>query len=92
MKLIVEIIGLFSSTKGSLAEALIKTKIVLHKIGHKELTEWVNNELNGYTNEDQVPPYRVLRAQVLANMANISFQATAHPVPTMYLKDFYRKN
>ncbi len=65
MKLIDEIIEILSSSDGNLTDALIKTKIVLHKIGHKELIDWVNSELNGYPNEDQVPPYRILRAQVL---------------------------
>ncbi len=70
MKLINDVIGVLSDGDGSLTEALIKTKVVLHKIGHKELVDWVNNELNGYSDTDQVPPYRILQAQVLANIAN----------------------
>lgn len=92
MKLIEEIIDLLSSSGGNLTDALIKTKIVLYKIGQKELIDWVNSELNGYPNEDEIPPYRILPAQVLANMANISFQATAHPLPTMHLEESYREN
>lgn len=91
MKLIDEIIELLSSSDRNLTDALVKTKIVLHKIGHKELIDWVNNELNGYPSEDQIPPYRVLPARVLANMTNISFQANAHPVPIMHLEDSYRE-
>lgn len=92
MKLINDIIDLLTDGDGSLTEALIKTKVVLHKIGHKELIEWVNNELNGYASTDQVPPYRILQAQVLANMANMAYQVNAHPIPTMHLKDSYRES
>ena len=92
MKLISEIIDLLSNEDGSLTEALIKTKVVLHKIGHKELIDWVNNELNGYPDDSNLPSYRVLPAQVLANMANMAYQVNAHPIPTMHLKESYRES
>ncbi len=92
MKLINEIIELLSNGDGSLTEALIKTKVVLHKIGHKELIDWVNNELNGYSDTDELPSYRILPAQVLANMANVAYQINAHPIPTMHLKESYRES
>lgn len=47
MKLLNEIIDALSSQDSSLTDALLKTKVLLHKIGHKELVEWVNRELNG---------------------------------------------
>ena len=74
MKLLEDIIDALSSKDGSLTNALLKTKILLHKIGHKELTEWVNKELNGYSESDIIPTYRVFRAKVLANAANIAYQ------------------
>ena len=52
MKLVDEIIDILSSDKGKLSDALIKTKVLLHQIGHKELVSWVNNELNGYSNKN----------------------------------------
>ena len=42
MKLINEIIEILSSDTGKLSDGLIKTKVLLHKIGHKELVPWVN--------------------------------------------------
>ena len=47
MKLVDEIIEILSSDNGILSNALIKTKVLLHKMGHKELVMWVNKELNG---------------------------------------------
>lgn len=55
-----EIIGLLNSEQGSLTDALLKTKVLLHQIAKKELAGWVNNELNGYADGTDLPPYRVL--------------------------------
>jgi hypothetical protein len=85
MKLLNDIIELLSSQKGSLTDALLKTKILLHKIGHQELIQWTNNELNGYPDRDSVPPYRVLQGQVLANVASMVYQFNAHPIPLGHL-------
>ena len=41
-----EIIEILSQEKASLTDALLKTKILLHQIGKKELVEWVNNVHN----------------------------------------------
>ena len=85
MRLAEEIIASLSSEDSSLTGALLKTKVLLHKIGHKELVGWVNSELNGYSESDELPKYRILPSQVLANMASIAMQATAHPVPLAHL-------
>ena len=92
MSLVTEIIETLSSQSGSLTEALLKTKVLLHKIGHQELVEWVNNELNGYPEQDSVPNYRILPAQVLANAANRAYQITAHPIPVGHLDEEVRES
>jgi hypothetical protein len=84
VKLLNEIIEALSSQDSSLTDALLKTKVLLHKIGHKELVEWVNNELNGYSTID-VPEYRMLPANILANMANMAYTAESHPIPLHHL-------
>lgn len=91
MKLLNEIIDALSSQGSSLTEALLKTKVLLHKIGHKELVEWVNHELNGYPHNAELPEYRVLPAQVLANLANMAYQVNSHPIPLGHLDDEVRE-
>ncbi|TJY59979.1 response regulator receiver protein [Sinimarinibacterium sp. CAU 1509] len=90
MKLLDEIVDLLSDQSASLSAALLKTKILLHKLGHKELVEWVNHELNGYPEDQELPPYRLLPAQVLANLANMAYQVNAHPIPLLHLEEGYR--
>ncbi|MCK5100082.1 MAG: hypothetical protein KAR45_18370 [Desulfobacteraceae bacterium] len=82
MKLIDEIIEILSSNNGKLSDALIKTKVLLHKIGHKELVPWVNSELNGYHDRDIIPEYRILPAQVLVNASKygLSSNITSYPI------------
>ncbi len=86
-----EIITVLGNEQASLTDALLKTKILLHQIGKKELIEWVNNELNGYPDEAEIPQYRVLRSIVLANFANLRFRAEAHPIPLGHLDAEKRK-
>ena len=90
--LIDEIIQLLSTDEGSITEALLKTKILLHQIGHRELTGWVNQELNGYADGVEVPTYRVVHAQVVGTLVNIRMRATGHPIPLGHLTDTQRQS
>jgi hypothetical protein len=85
-----DIIELLSSPSGSLSEALLKTKVLLHQIGKKDLVGWVNNELNGYS-DGKVPEYRIVSAEVKANFANGAWSYTAHPIPLAHLSDTLRE-
>lgn len=85
MKLIEEIIEILSSEDGKLSTALLKTKVLLHKIGHKELVPWVSSELDGYKTGETVPEYRIIRTELKGNFANLAYQYTSHPIPTYHL-------
>ena len=92
MNLLNEIIDALSSQNGSLTDALLKTKVLLHKIGHQELVEWVNNELNGYPDGGNIPEYRILPAQVLVNASNMAYQVISHPIPLGHLSREQRES
>ncbi len=85
MSLVDDIVAALSSQDHSLVDALLKTKVLLHDIGHKELVPWVNSELNGYSEDAELPTYRILPAQVLANVAGMAVQFTNHPLPIGHL-------
>lgn len=87
MKLIDEIIEILSSENCNLENALIKTKILLHKMGEKSLLTWVNQELNGYDNLESIPNYRKIKNIVVGSFQNYSNRYTNHPIPLMHLKD-----
>lgn len=85
MKLIDDIIELLSNKDASLSEALLKTKVLLHRIGQKALAEWVSHELNGYPDPTQLPSYRILSAHVRVHAANIAWRYENQPIPLSHL-------
>ncbi len=91
MILLDEIIALLSDGKGSLTDALLKTKVLMHKIGHQELAEWVKDELNGYPAGKEVPPYRMLEGRVLGRLQNSAWIQDRQPLPISHLPEKERK-
>lgn len=85
MKILDEIIDLLSDEKGSLTAALLKTKVLMHSIGHAELAEWVNDELSGYPKDKPVPPYRVVGGRVAGNIQSMVMIQSNVNLPTMHL-------
>ena len=79
-----ELITSLSDQSAPLTEALLKTKVLLHKLGHAELTEWVNNELNGYPLEvDLLPSYRRLTGVIKGNISNGAWRYESQPLPVI---------
>jgi hypothetical protein len=87
-----DIINSLADDTKSLTGALLKTKILLHKLGAPELVAWVNSELNGYTNSEELPPYRIVHGVVKANVSNIAMRYSDHPIPVMHLVKKAREN
>jgi AbiTii len=87
MKLLDEIIDLLADENASLNSALLKTKVLMHTIGHAELAEWVNDELNGYPKDKPLPPYRIVGGRVAGNIQNmVMIQANVN-LPTYHLPE-----
>ena len=91
MKLLTDLISELSEPQPSLIDALVKTKVLLHRVGRRDLVEWVNNEINGYPDEALLPSYRVVPAHVKGNVTNNACSYTDHPLPTMHLTKDQRK-
>jgi len=90
MKLLDEIVDLLSDEKGSLNQAMLKTKVLLHRLGNEELAVWVNGELNGYKAGQEVPQYRVVGAQVFGNVTNGVMRHLNFLLPVSHLSDVAR--
>lgn len=87
MKLLDEIVDLLSDENGSLNQAMLKTKVLLHRLGNEELATWVNGELNGYKAGQEVPLYRVVGAQVFGNVSNGAWRHPNFLLPVSHLPD-----
>lgn len=81
-----DIIAILSDSKGSLTDALLKTKVLLHTIGKKELASWVTHELKGYP-DDNVPDYRIVSAEVHGNLMNFRMAMSDQLMPLGHLTD-----
>ena len=68
----------------------MKTKVLLHRLGRKELVGWVNLELTGYPNEVPVPEYRVLSGQVRSTISDGMHIHNDQPLPTVHLGEDLR--
>lgn len=89
MKLISQIIEDLTEDNKSLNASLLKTKVLADKMNNDSVFAWVNNELNGYPNVNELPEYRILPASATGTFAN-RFQVLKNvPIPTMNLdKEF----
>lgn len=66
--LILELQNLAQAGGTDLAELLRRTKVVAVKLRLPELEAWVEHELNGYPESDEVPQYRTVGTEL--NMKN----------------------
>src|SRR6516162_8906813 len=87
-----DIISILSDSKGSLTDALLKTKVLLYQIRKKDLVPWVTSELTGYRDHSNLPPYRIVVATPHASLTSIAWQVADWGLPTGHLKDEHRKN
>jgi len=87
-----DIVGILADEKGSLNAALLKTKVLLHTIGKKELATWVSNELKGYPDEASLPSYRICSAEVHGHLSNPGWDARDFVLPILHLSEGHKKN
>ena len=93
MKIAEEIIEVLGRENPNIENALTKTKILLHRLGERELVAWVNSELNGYSGKDKIPDYRIIPTRVLVTATNgYTTRWTNFPVPLSHLDDDFRKS
>lgn len=90
MKLLNDIVDLLMNESGSLNEALLKTKVLLHQIGQRELVGWVNSELTGYESDSPLPAYRAVRGRLFGNISNGFYVHNNKVLATTHLTDEQR--
>ncbi len=90
MKIIDELINELTDKSNHLTDILIKTKVLAFKLKNQELINWIDNELNGYSNGD-IPEYRRLTCQIIGNLSNGFKRAKNYPIPLIGLGDDLRQ-
>lgn len=59
----------------SLSQGLTRAKLIAYKINNETFKDWIYKELNGYSNSDTLPDYRVISCDLYATI-NVPFQGT----------------
>ncbi|MBV8659046.1 MAG: hypothetical protein JO142_14565 [Burkholderiales bacterium] len=91
MRLFDEIVSLLSDDTTSLASALLKTKVLMHRIGHKDMDSWLNSELNGYPPGGDVPDYRIVGARLVGTIESVGWRRTNFTLASMHLPEDVRE-
>ena len=66
MGIVIELQKQAIDTDSDVVSLLRKAYLVARKLDIKDFEEWINSELNGYTDYDKIPDYREIRGQVKA--------------------------
>lgn len=90
MKLISDIINELTDSDKSILSPLLKTKVLASRIKNGELLTWVNNELNGYDFQKEVPEYRKCSGNISGTYLNGSYQFNDQVLPISGLPDEIR--
>jgi hypothetical protein len=68
--------------QSQVATLLRKCKVLATRIGSEEFTRWIDNELNGYANLDDLPAYRVLNVRSYGHFVGYFGQQVKNaPIP-----------
>lgn len=93
MQIIEELIDLISNNKETLENILLKTKVLAYKLKNDFLIKWINNELEGYSDMNEVPKYRIVPMVLKADITDGQIIQRNMTLPTDLLpekiKNFY---
>jgi len=91
MKLISDIINELMDYGCPIAGPLLKTKVLAARIGNKELSDWVNSEINGYSEDSSTPPYRNSSGVLMGTFVNGAKQYSQAQIPLGDITDEERR-
>lgn len=91
MNIVQSIIESLIDKESSLAQALLKTKVLAKRINNAELLSWVERELKGYDREE-LPDYRIAKANAVCTIEQYGNLFERQPFPiSLVNEEFGRK-
>ena len=64
--MIKDLINDLTYDKITLTQALMRAKLIAFEINNEDFKNWINNELNGYSNITKLPDYRIIPCDIFA--------------------------
>ena len=68
-----------------LSKILRRAKILAYKLGNDSFKQWVENEINGYDNDDPLPKYRILSVASMADLLVGNYVANNQSIPLLLI-------
>jgi hypothetical protein len=81
-----DIIDLSTNTGQSITVLLRKCIVLAHQIKNDRLKTWANKELSGYSNEDELPDYRMVSAAATGHFSGWGGSQATLPIPPAALE------
>lgn len=76
----------------SLENALFRLKVITNSLGNVDLQTWINNEINGYKNDDKIPSYRQHPSYIIRYSGiNANFQVKQNLLSEFIFDEHVRK-
>lgn len=76
----------------SLENALFRLKVITNSMGNVDLQTWINNEINGYKNDDKIPSYRQHPSYIIRYSGmNANFQVKQNLLSEFIFDEHVRK-
>ncbi|NEU31936.1 hypothetical protein GN156_14275 [bacterium LRH843] len=74
------------SGKEGIENILLRLKVILSDLDNESIMNWVNGELEGYKDKDNIPPYRIFKGSITGTyLINFTTKYTNQPVPLEFL-------
>jgi hypothetical protein len=67
-----EIIINLIKNNNSITDALYQLKLLITDLNDNSITNWINSELEGYKDDDNIPPYRRLKSPLYGEIQYVS--------------------
>ena len=78
--------------KSQVATLLRKCKVLAVRLGSEEFSRWIDNELNGYANQEELPAYRMLNVRSYGHfVGSFGRQVKNAPIPSINLPEEVRE-
>ncbi|WP_418894613.1 hypothetical protein [Limibacterium fermenti] len=92
MNVLTNITSLLSTEKESLTNGLYQLKLLASRIRNKELLSWINKELNGYEDDDNLPEYRIAPALLQGTYSNGFYSIRDQIISTLHFPEELKEN
>ena len=92
MSLLREIQNAAIESETDLATILRKCKVLAARLGNAEFGTWVDNELNGYKPDDDLPQYRILGVRSKGHFLGSFRELSNADIPLMNIPEKFRES